>query len=637
MLLSSRMRGKMKQSRKDWIKNITIIFLAIMLVLTFFSNTIMNYSLPEVATSMVEPGTVTSKIRGTGTLEADDPYKVTLQESRVIASVAVKEGDVVEKDQVLFYLEDKESAELKEAEKKLDEMVLAYTTSLLAGEVSQQSYENIQSGNISSTGNYQARINAAKTKLESAQATVDSLARQIAIADVGSGSSGDKTAELENAKAALASAESSMSSASGSLSEAKARAEALGEESVLTQAKQDKEKAEAEKKAIYEEAFKQFKSAFEAGLLEPGSKTVEDLTTKTNWQEYLGQLQTDYIENAEKFDGTQKENTNSLLASLKAAYEQYLAAKAERETAEKQLAEKYSLNSQIPKLEKAYNNAKNRYNECNALVQSLTNEISSNTANRTKQKEDLSKAKIDADAALERAKKELEQLLKDVDKELNLSSQSSSISEQRREVERLREKSVGSTIVAPVAGTITSISKTAGETTVPEEAIVVMQPEGKGYSMSFSVTNDQAKKVSVGDVAELQNSWYYEDVKATLTAIRPDTQNAGQKKLLYFSVEGEVQAGQSISLSVGQRSGNYDMIVPNSAIREDSNGKFILTVESKNSPLGNRYVATRVDVEVLASDDLNTAINAALYGYEYVVTTANKPVEAGKQVRLADE
>lgn len=31
--------------RKDKIKNITIIFLLVMLILTFFSNTIMNYSL----------------------------------------------------------------------------------------------------------------------------------------------------------------------------------------------------------------------------------------------------------------------------------------------------------------------------------------------------------------------------------------------------------------------------------------------------------------------------------------------------------------------------------------------------------------------------------------------------------------
>ena len=32
-------------ARKDWIKNLAIVFLSIMLILTFFSNTIMNYSL----------------------------------------------------------------------------------------------------------------------------------------------------------------------------------------------------------------------------------------------------------------------------------------------------------------------------------------------------------------------------------------------------------------------------------------------------------------------------------------------------------------------------------------------------------------------------------------------------------------
>ena len=101
--------------RRDWIKNVAIIFLAVMLVLTFFSNTIMNYSLPEVATQYVQMGTITAKIRGTGNVEATDPYNVMVKESRVISSVAVKQGDTVEKDQVLYYLEDAESDELKKA------------------------------------------------------------------------------------------------------------------------------------------------------------------------------------------------------------------------------------------------------------------------------------------------------------------------------------------------------------------------------------------------------------------------------------------------------------------------------------------------------------------------------------------
>ena len=76
--------------RREWVKNAAIIFLSIMLVLTFFSNTIMNYSLPEVATEYVQSGTITEKVRGTGTITASDPYNVSISESRVISSVAVK-------------------------------------------------------------------------------------------------------------------------------------------------------------------------------------------------------------------------------------------------------------------------------------------------------------------------------------------------------------------------------------------------------------------------------------------------------------------------------------------------------------------------------------------------------------------
>ena len=140
----------------------------------------------------------------------------------------------------------------------------------------------------------------------------------------------------------------------------------------------------------------------------------------------------------------------------------------------------------------------------------------------------------------------------------------------------------------------------------------------------------------MGDRADLINSWRYDDVDVVLAKIQPDKNDPGKKKLLTFNVTGEVTAGQTLNVSVGQKSANYDLIVPNSAIREDNNGKFVLTVESKSSPLGNRYIATRVDVEVLASDDTQSAISGGLYGYEFIITTSTKPVEAGKQVRLAE-
>ena len=230
-----------------------------------------------------------------------------------------------------------------------------------------------------------------------------------------------------------------------------------------------------------------------------------------------------------------------------------------------------------------------------------------------------------------------DQLLTDISNELNLDYKLDDLQKQRDEIAKLQENAVGASIDAPISGTITSVTVKAGDEAQPDTALVTMQPEGKGFTMSFSVTNDQAKRLSVGDKADLVNSWRYSDMDITLASIKPDTTDPGQKKLLTFDITGdEVTPGQSLNVSVGQKSANYDLIVPNSAIREDSNGKFILIVESKSSPLGNRYVATRVDVEVLASDDTQSAVSGALYGYEFVITTSTQPVEAGKLVRLAN-
>ncbi len=266
--------------------------------------------------------------------------------------------------------------------------------------------------------------------------------------------------------------------------------------------------------------------------------------------------------------------------------------------------------------------------------QALTEKENSNDnsvakANASNQLLDAQDRQAKAQTALDKAKEELTNIQKELLAEINLESQNDAIELQMEKIEKLKEKSVGATVEAPVDGMVMSLDKVAGET------IAVIQVAGKGFTLAFSATTEQARKLSVGDIAELQNAWYYDNVKATLASIKPDPDNPAQKKLLTFNVEGDVQAGQSLSLSVGQRSSEYELVVPNSAVREDNNGKFILIVESKSSPLGNRYIATRVDVEV-ASDDTHTAISAGLYGHEYVITTATKPVEAGKQVRLTD-
>ena len=120
-----------RTKRREWVKTFAIIFLAILLVLTFFSNTIMNRSLPEVAAQYVESGTINAKIRGTATVAADETYDVTINQTRKIRSVMVKVGDNISAGDVLFVLEPADSEELKTAQKTLSDLELAYQKSLI--------------------------------------------------------------------------------------------------------------------------------------------------------------------------------------------------------------------------------------------------------------------------------------------------------------------------------------------------------------------------------------------------------------------------------------------------------------------------------------------------------------------------
>ena len=190
-------------------------------------------------------------------------------------------------------------------------------------------------------------------------------------------------------------------------------------------------------------------------------------------------------------------------------------------------------------------------------------------------------------------------------------------------------------IKANVSGIVSAINVSAGKDTTAGSPMAVIDVVDRGYTIKIPVTNDQAKQVKVGDTADITNYYWGNDLTATLEAITADPSKPGQGKLLIFRITGEIDAGTNISLSIGQKSASYDAIIPKSALREDSNGSFVLVVVAKNTPLGNRYIATRADVQVLAQDDTSAAVSGLSAG-DYVITTSSKPLEAGTQVRMVE-
>lgn len=642
--------------RKDIIKNVAIVFLSVMLVLTFFSNSILNRALPEVATAYVEYNTITEKVRGSGTVMADDPYKVVIKDARTIESVAVKVGDEVAKDQVLFYLEDAESEELKKAREELEELELAYMKAMFGSTLSAEVIDKVSKGDTDSFETYQSKVTDMQNRVKAAE---------------------DRVKECQdNLNAVTHQSEISAQDASSNT---------IPNELEKNQAEMDSQKAQAafdnnkqkqinDLEAQIREIKKQIEdvNALISGSDESvGSGTVSGATDtlQTQIDAYKNNLDTKFTDLNNKVNGmfssadaayewSKNVNWSDLNDEGQLALQDFLAAYADYTKAVEALGEvtgTLSNQEQLNALNDKLNTLNNKLAEVQAITvssngdyqdaQNRLNEAIKNIAEITKANEQSQVAHqkkiIDAQAALNNAKtvyellkEEQATLATDINAQLDLTKANKDIAEKKEEIAKLESESIGATIVAPMDGTIVSLERAAGETTEKGETIATIQVAGKGMSLSFSVTNAQAAKVNVGDKAELQNAWYYNDVMITLSKVKPDPEDPGKKKLLEFTVEGLVQNGESLAVSVGNRSAEYEHVVPNSAVREDNKGKFILIIDEKTTPFGNRYKARRVDVEVLASDEINTAVSADLQGYEYVITTSNQPVKAGDQVRL---
>lgn len=570
--------------RKDKIKNITIIFLLVMLILTFFSNTIMNYSLVEVSTQQVTSGQITSKVRGSGSVEASESYSVTIEETRKIATVNVKKDAEVATGDLLFTLEDTDSDELDAAKKSLNEAQAAYESAVLTAGITVAERQSIEAGKGSSLTQKQNEIAAANQRVKDAQAAVDAAQASVdkikAQIDAVSNSTTDTTAEEK----AVLDAEKKNSEAQDSLTSA-------------------------------ESAYTPVKSAYDTALSEYNDAVIAFNAAKATYEKDTSDLNNkkamDAAEIAMKSANEKLKNCKGNLDKVQGPYDSAKSAATDSKN--------------------ALSNA-----NYNLSVKKLTGTNTAEANNLQAQLNTATAALTDANTALTSATNDQKKVTDKISGEVTIASAYKTMTDLQEEVAKLQAKSIGTEITSPISGTVTDIAVTAGTAVNANDVMMTIQPENKAYVLQFSVTENQAKKVRVGDTAEILNNWYGNDVSAVVSAIRKDPQNR-TNSIIICEMKGDVSVGDSYTLSIGEQSSNYDTIVPTSAIREDSNGKFILIIESKSTPLGNRYYARRVDVDVITSDDTKSAVTGALEGYEYVITTTTKPIKENEQVRLASE
>ena len=641
-----KMNNENRSPRKEVIKNIAIVFLAVLLVLTFFSNTFMNYTLPQVSAVYVSQGTISEQIRGSGTVEAAESYEVKFDQTRTIKSVAVKTGQTINAGDTLFELEDSDSDELTQAQKDLEDKELDYKKAVLAQSDSskyQSDYLEIQKA--------EKELSELQAKYQAALAGTDPLSS--ALNDYNSlKSRSDKlTKEKEDLNNQLSAVNADTSDDMINLTGAYYDTLRADKDRV-TELEKKVETAQSD----YDELSKDVGADTDyASKIEETRKSIESATVELN-QLYIS------LYNAKADDDTTSISASIATKSLEIDQLQrdlsnYLAKSTTSGVLKTKLK---NAESTLNKAKKNLNSAKDTLSndvrsiklEIKAKLDKVTAELDDVTLKLT----NAGTAKDDATAAGYLSASQLElkiseqkdtvdnlyaalEIKKQTDSvtnesnQLDLEAKKKDIERQKEKVEKLKSEAFDAVVTAKMGGTVESVSVTAGSEVAAGTVAAVISVSDLGYTVSFSVKNDQAKKVKVGDKAEI-TSWYWGDsFSATLSEVKTDTANPQTQKTLVFNVTGsDISTGQTITLSMGSKGQPYSAVVPNAAVREDSNGKFVLVMEAKSSPLGNRYKAVRYDIEVLAKDDNNTAVNG-LMGSEYVIT---KPIQAGDQVRPAE-
>ena len=645
-----------KVSKREWVKTAAIIFLAILLVLTFFSNTIMNATLPEVAAQQIEGGTINAKIRGSGTVGANETYDVTINQTRKIASVLVKVGQSVNAGDTLFLLESQESDEVKAAQDELDQLELSYEKSLIdAGNTSAKENHEVQKARdayneaLALYHQYStvdaSQLAAEKTKAEQ-QLTLLQQASKVAQEQYDA-----RTAEksnLENQASELKAQTASLRTILDKQGELDAANNTLKQDEiqyindynrVLTIAGQDAQVAMSY--ARYPETLAQkLEDTDLNGVSTTSMNSVSPLTEDNNTGagtnpsggttittdprlKRAQEMATAYITIA-----TDREKVNSLQTEVNRLVEDTSGINSV-----------YEANAMYQSTLSGYNQIQQQLATFDAETQGLKQAADAAAQAVTDQQAVVQKL-TDAGSAAETVKSTksaLEELLFTQQlgdsSYLDMQAAKENIEKKKEALAKLTANADELEVKAKVGGVVASIEVTAGNSIGPDTPLAKLNVADRGYTIKISVTAEQAKRVKVGDKADVVNYWGG-NVEAVLENIARDPNTSGNN-LLVFKLTGDVDPNTNLTLSIGQKSASYDALVPNSAVRTDNNGTFVLALTSKSTPLSTRYTATRVPVQVLAQDDTMSAISGIGAG-EFVITTSTKPIEAGTQVKLAD-
>lgn len=167
----------------------------------------------------------------------------------------------------------------------------------------------------------------------------------------------------------------------------------------------------------------------------------------------------------------------------------------------------------------------------------------------------------------------------------------------------------------------------------PEGDCLQLAKEGSELLARFTLPADQAEKVAAGQTVTVTQGSATADATVR-TVVESDEETASVTAVLPETAAG-FKTGAAQAELVFSRSA-YNSCLPVSALRQDSQGSYVLAVEETKSAFGIALTALRVPVTVLEVDSAGqyAAVEGSISGG--VIVSSTRAVSPGASVRLEE-
>lgn len=584
-------------ARRSRVVKAMVAFVAVLALLTFFSNTLMNLTIPKVMGAYASRGNLSYSNSARGTITVENQTEVKGLEGRTVDQVKVTNYDTVQAGDTILTLKPIEESE--DLQSKRDRLK----------QLERDAEYDSRTDNTTDFTSYYDSINMAKATLSDAEDTLYAVQNKDAVEEENKQIINEESVKEVSLKATV-------TEAAKTVEDIQKQIDAIDASIAPLQAQIDVYTALGTPTPTPRPDAPE---TTEPAATEPETPVPEGATaTPTPSPSPAPAYDEDGLDPTSPTYEMEK-----LMLKIRQYEDQKTALESQLEAAQTRLDEASA------ELAECQGKIKDAQAEIDALKQ-LPSEAAAQNAVTTARNavNTAQKALSDAQTAAGITEDKARDTAEDREEE---------IAKLKKQIEELEKQAKVTEIKAPVGGYIYNIAVASGDALTAKTFVTYIIPEtDRVCSVSFKFSSQAAQSIRVGMDLEITSGFIQ---GCTVQSIKPDPDNPRANKIVKCMVAGnDAWPGEEITVNAGRGNDNYKCVVPSSAVSEDNNGHFVYVIVGSSTPLGDKYTVKRVDVSIEATDGAATAIKGeGLDKYDVmIVVRAEKPLEDGQRVRLED-